>query len=372
MDAAETRFPFPDSGCHQSRMMQYRIMVRSVIVTDLPEEIKALDRIATNVRHMLKRHDRIIWWLRLFQRNSLENQARGNSTHAMTVARRRRHRRLVHQLGHLDPKVGQDLPEIEFMVVWSKASKLAQKVPLLRGWLDRLQFSQFKHFAHARVKVQSLHDDALKFQAHQHLVEDFITFPNGWKWVLSLYSGSEWEGRFMRHCGNMGAKDRYSRLLSLREPVKTGSLTIWKPHLTFTFSMSCIGEMKGYANSKPSPCYYPYIRELFLHDRVTRLSSQLGALPEHDLAWTDLPETIRRDVENKRHWLFHYGRTMALENYLNPPPPPPPPPEPTHWDIFRERVRGVVVVILLFVPILPPAGYFLYIVTCGLIRKYGG
>jgi hypothetical protein len=106
--------------------------------------------------------------------------------------------------------------------------------------------------------------------------------------------------------------------------------------------MTCVGEMKGEGNQKPHPRFFPYIRALFLDKRVTMLAARLGALPERDLAWNDLPQAIRDELGQKRPWPFHALRDLAMEKHDRPQPATPAPetPKPSRVGEWWDRNIG--------------------------------
>ena len=100
-----------------------------------------------------------------------------------------------------------------------------------------------------------------------HGVEDFITFPNGWKWVLKHVPYCSLEGQVMGHCGNhsefMKPDDE---LLSLRSP--TDDPDVWEPHLTVALNHGMLRDMVGKKNAAPSHRYKGYIDALMEDPRV--------------------------------------------------------------------------------------------------------
>ncbi|MCF7688033.1 MAG: hypothetical protein K9M98_06940 [Cephaloticoccus sp.] len=335
-----------------------------------PDPIPAVYRGATDAQHILQRHDRVIWYLRLTQRDQLDCFVNSPTPPTLTPAQRRKHQRLLACYGRAWPERPGINEGYQFLRIWEKAVKTAKEAPWLARWLEETPITRIGQFCLAANKVKALICDALTLKTHQQLVDDFITFPDGWKWVLCRYSGSTWEGRLLHHCGNMGTKDLGCRLLSLREPIRRGGAVFWKPHLTFTYTMTCIGEMKGRGNTKPASRYFPYIRTLFLDKRVTALASHLGSLPERDLAWEDLPTHMRRELEQKRLWIFHSLREAALDRHINPPPPDPPPLSPTRWSRFKENLEIAGGLVAMSLPVLLPFGYFLFIVGRGILNRY--
>ena len=308
------------------RADQYRAMM--LLVWPMAKYSPCFYRVADDARRILRQHERILWFLRLEQRVALDAHVHVSGEASLKRAQRRRRRWLRSEFGASRQEELYTNHGYQFLRAWERATVLAKEAPLLANELRQMNHDQFRHLEEAQAHVEKLCESARQLLIHQRAVKDFIVFPNGWKWVLCHYGKSEWEGRFMHHCGNAGSKDSFCRLLSLREPVKSDGIICWKPHLTFTYSMTSLVEMKGRGNTKPAPRYYPYIRELFLHPRVTCLSSTLGYMPERDLSWNDLPVEMRQDIRRHRHGFFHSLRESALKRHFNPPPPEPPEPPP--------------------------------------------
>lgn len=124
-------------------------------------------------------------------------------------------------------------------------------------------------------------------------VEKIISFPNGWGWYnLNRYYCDK-EGDAMGHCGNRGYMSEYETILSLRMPVNKG----FEPKLTFILNTrtGMLGEMKGFANNKPSQEYHPYIIELLKHPMVNGIAGG-GYMPRNNFQITDLPEEVIEDL----------------------------------------------------------------------------
>ena len=119
--------------------------------------------------------------------------------------------------------------------------------------------------------------------------EPFLEFSDGWTWFLIKEGASYEEARAMRHCGNGAGKDG-DLMISLREPVCKGDVVFWKPHLTFILNDGTLGEMKGYANSKPDKRYHPYVEWLLRKPEVREVRGG-GYLPENNFSFADMDIT---------------------------------------------------------------------------------
>jgi hypothetical protein len=114
-----------------------------------------------------------------------------------------------------------------------------------------------------------------------------LQFPDGWAWWLLPRAACSDEAKAMGHCGNSPANGNPDlQIMSLREPKEKG----WEPHLTFIFNKRTgfLGEMKGKNNSKPTSKYHPYIIKLF--EKYTPIRGLIGGgyAPERNFALSDL------------------------------------------------------------------------------------
>jgi hypothetical protein len=116
---------------------------------------------------------------------------------------------------------------------------------------------------------------------------DFLALENGWKWVMVAGGYSRQEASAMGHCGN-GAGKMGDVLYSLREPIRKKNKVLWRPHLTFICNKNgFFGEMKGRANSKPSPIYNDFVKQLFMHNEFRGVKGG-GYLPENNFTLSSL------------------------------------------------------------------------------------
>jgi hypothetical protein len=255
---------------------------RETLATDGVDEVCA----------MLRRHDRIVWFLRLWSRNLLRH---AEDLPAFSASQRRRLRRLERALGR--PRFADHWSERQdFLRRWWGLAVTAEKVPFLRRKLAGLKLNSFRSFGQANEWLGRLEQEVERMQDHQQAVDVVWIFPNGWRWVRCAYDASVVEGRLMGHCGNRANTDPDCELLSLREPVRVDGVLFWRPHLTFTFSHGYLGEMKGRNNAKPGRELHPYILRLLLNPMVKGFSASLGALPDRDFEFSDFDPASRMRV----------------------------------------------------------------------------
>ena len=137
-------------------------------------------------------------------------------------------------------------------------------------------------------------ESKLKGERHCNDGSPFIVLEDGWVWFVVAEGRSRQEASAMRHCGN-GFGRWGEQLLSLRERVKKGKLNLWKPHLTFILNDGFLGEMKGYANTKPKKEFHAQIVSLLKDSRILGIKGG-GYLSKYNFCFSDLPVSLRKQV----------------------------------------------------------------------------
>jgi len=127
----------------------------------------------------------------------------------------------------------------------------------------------------------------------------FLKFPDGWTWYLIDAETCAREGKAMRHCGNRGNPHDGDQILSLREPVKTKKGLKLKPQLTFILNHGILGEMKGFANSKPNKKYHKYIVPL-LESKAVKFVDGGGNAEDDNFSLADLDDGVRQKLLTKK------------------------------------------------------------------------
>jgi GNAT superfamily N-acetyltransferase len=155
-------------------------------------------------------------------------------------------------------------------------------------------------FAGFEQKWKEQAKSAIRPQAEDKI---WMQFPDGWAWHYLPRASCDAEAKAMGHCGNSpfaGAKGM--GILSLRKPVKRGQETLWEPHLTFIVHQEppgsdggILGEMKGKGNDKPAPQYHPYIIALLKDQRIKGIAGG-GYLATHNFSFGELSEQQQAEV----------------------------------------------------------------------------
>jgi hypothetical protein len=120
----------------------------------------------------------------------------------------------------------------------------------------------------------------------------FIKYPNGWYWINLNTEYSDDESKNMGHCG----RDAGKILFSLRDDKKQSHITA-----SYEPKTNSIYQIKGKANSKPKPVYYPYIVDMILNTKHPVDMIKTGSYkPQNDFSLTDLPEVEMKGIYQKK------------------------------------------------------------------------
>ncbi len=345
-----------------ARREQYRSMMR-LAAAHSPWREELATRGVDEARAILRRHDRIEWFLRLWSRDLLNS---AQHMPAFTRNQRRRLHRVQKSLGSPPPNQWWNERE-RFLLHWWRLQVASSRVPFLRSALARVNLRHFRTFRQANAYLFTLEQGVDRVEVHQNAVDDFLVFPSGWRWVRCIYDSSEIEGKLMRHCGNRGNRDPECELLSLREPDRVDRVSFWRPHLTFALKEGYLGEMKGRHNAKPGREYHPYIRALLLDPRIKGLSPELDALPGNDFELSDLDGKDRLKVYLRMPCFEWAGRERSMDKWRTRHRPGLPPcdfapnPAPTKKQpTIRDKLTDLLLMACLFWPLWPPIIYAIW------------
>ncbi|ASV44046.1 hypothetical protein PBI_SCTP2_31 [Salicola phage SCTP-2] len=156
----------------------------------------------------------------------------------------------------------------------------------------------------------------LKLQDGDEIFKDY----GNYVWIKLDRSRCEEEADAMGHCGNRPAGNTDARILSFRERIKKDDKTLYKPHLTFILEENgYLGEMKGYANDKPSSKYHPYIIDLLQMDMVKGITGG-GFEAENNFEMSDLDTDVREQLVKEKPTLEpleYYEESMKENGYVD-------------------------------------------------------
>ncbi len=245
----------------------------------------------------LSREDRIIWYLGILQRASLLRKYRENK--CSTRALRRKVSRML--VDYSPQRIYEDY-SFEFRESWHHFKSV------LEIYSDH-QMQKYSFFLNqenkgvSKTPSQIISDfrkmecnlqNTLRGERHCNDGVPFITLKDGWVWFFVGEGRSRQEATAMRHCGN-GLGRLGDQLLSLREPIKKGKLRLWRPHLTFILNNGYLGEMKGFANSKPKMKLHGRIVCLLQDERIHGIKGG-GYQPKCNFSFSDLAYPLRQKV----------------------------------------------------------------------------
>jgi hypothetical protein len=130
--------------------------------------------------------------------------------------------------------------------------------------------------------------------------EILIQFQDRFAWWLLPRGGCPVEAKAMGHCGNVPTQRSGDQILSLRRQVQRSDVVKWYPVATFILdSDGQLGEMKGRGNDKPAAKYRPYIVALLRHHMILGIKGG-GYMPENNFSMGDLkPQTREQLVAEK-------------------------------------------------------------------------
>lgn len=263
------------------------------------------------VRRVLKREDRIIWYLRLYKIALLQ---------AITK----------------NDKVGQDIkPKIEKALDKAARDLAAKSQSNVNQVLSdaralRTYRTQIDHFASLFDAIPKLNDlqwsaqnpasliaemraieneyneaqkdnerslPATDEDSAYHGAEKLIDFGDGFAWWKLNVIYCRREGKAMGHCGNAAGNNSDDNVLSLRKRQNGRDI----PYLTFIWNerSGMLGEMKGRANEKPAERYHKYIIPLLRLDMIEGIRGG-GYMPENNFSINDLPDDVREKLVTEK------------------------------------------------------------------------
>lgn len=154
-------------------------------------------------------------------------------------------------------------------------------------------------------------NDTQESNLYKGKIDNYLVFPNGWKWVWKHFHKCELESKYggKHHCGTARSGDE---LLSLREPIGSDFYKIWA-----TFSIDDEGylvQRKGtteetdettgkiidrFGNKKPEPAIHKYIIQLLRHGYengdIKGFVSSSEYLTENDFRLEDLQDSKEKE-----------------------------------------------------------------------------
>lgn len=179
-------------------------------------------------------------------------------------------------------------------------------------WNNQTQSQLFDAFSTIENEWMETRDSIINHEEQKNADEitKIIEFDDGSAWFNLNRAGCSMEANAMGHCGNGGDSQNGSEtVLSYRVPVdehgrtrdpKKTPGTYWKPRLTFILhEHGILGEMKGRANSKPKEELHPVILRLLMNDIIQGIAGG-GYKPENNFSLDDLGEENKKKVLQRK------------------------------------------------------------------------
>jgi len=251
----------------------------------------------TQAKKILKREDRIVWYLRLLRLEVVFQYYHKTPKTEETKAI------LDTELKKYNKKSRQNLTWDVLKTFFPMNSKLSALEHFLSLKINDINRYIFKYqtppeIAKEFLELEEEYNDAMGDEDRLIPENDetlFLDCGNGYKWFNLERGYCSAEAKAMGHCGNEPARyDRNQTILSLRQFVKKGTEGYWKPIATFIYHRheKSLGEMKGKNNTKPVKRYHPQILKLLYDDRIQAIHGG-GYLPEENFSVNDLDEAVR-------------------------------------------------------------------------------
>ena len=242
-------------------------------------------------RKILRKNDRIVWFLRWMK---LWLSSTG-ATSGIAAALQQQNQRFgtTYAPGDLigSPALKQQLENF-----------MSLPIPEIQNYVFRAESPRglFDLFAKYEAAWRQRIEEERSLITPEDGDEILLSFQDGFAWWLLPRGGCPVEAEAMGHCGNVPSQRPGDRILSLRRKVRRGDVERWYPVATFILDADGqLGEMKGRGNDKPAPKYHPYIVELLRHHMIQGVKGG-GYMPENNFAMTDLdPETREQLIGDK-------------------------------------------------------------------------
>lgn len=260
-----------------------------------PDVEEGIDEVIEWARKVLKRVDRIHWFLKIYRtvisKNSNTNVY--NDGHDYNI--KRLMRELTHYMGIEDDY----LPIKQYQFRNQPPESLLSDLGNLEQELIDKQTEDDRYVDEKGSKV--------------------IDCGDGWAWWNLGVSECPAEGAAMGHCGNQFG-DSDDVVFSLRKKSKSKKVGYreYRPSLTFIINKGYLGEMKGRGNTKPNAKYHEYIVRLLMSKYVIGIGKR-GHAPESDFHLNDLPESTREMIYKAKPKLLpphEYYKRYGLDDHI--------------------------------------------------------
>lgn len=295
---------------------------------DMMEEYTGIvKREIKNAIDLLKREDRIVWWLRLVRQSIFRgikasvylDKFEDNNEGIESL------KGILDLLKKYDDKFFYITDEVVNDIIGIKEN-LKHFFSMGIDEIDNFTFKYqkpseiFERFKDYEDKWrEELGEDAQIIEITEELedgdVEILKEFDDGYAWLDLKRQYCSDEGDAMGHCGNFANYYETRSVLSLRKLKRKNGRVYSTPHLTFIhLKDGNLGEMKGRANEKPSDKYHDKIISLLLMkngvDWFIDGITGGGYMPDENFRVSDLSEDKAEKLFSKRpelatlFWLY--------------------------------------------------------------------
>ena len=281
---------------------QYKQIVDTMVNGKIIDQGTA-DSVVTPAKQLLKRADRIIWWLRWWRISTtrqvisdmietFDNDEPGSSER---IARLEQIFKKVTKRDINDPNLKYDVRTFDqhfglddLSQHWGAMFEQSPQVNAIEWKADMYPAELITELKIAESEWGKKQSQEIEPKPDDQIVIDYGKYA----WVKLDREYCEAEGRAMEHCGNTGTPQAGDRILSFRTKIGDKKQ---KPHLTFILDKDgFLGEMKGRRNQKPSEKYHPYIIDLLQKDFVKGIKSG-GYMAQNNFSLRDLKTEEQRE-----------------------------------------------------------------------------
>lgn len=288
---------------------QYIQMLQPLVDLELftPDQAQ---QVATEARQKLKRNDRIVWYLKWARALVAYKKAK-----AWNIPKEKKDQIILNfkKITGIEWLARNEELEIfhnDFVFGSAYIEHVLsqmQQIPNLENmqWLGnpsavKLQIDEIEQ-AHAQKANRSL--------TPKYEDQVLISYNNS-AWFLLPRGACNDEAEAMGHCGNVPSEKPGDRILSYREKTKDGK---WKPQLTFILDrFGMLGEMKGFANAKPTAEYHSVIVDLLKHDLVKGIVGG-GFAANKNFIITDLPPATQEKLLQSKPGLGGWNKLIEQQ-----------------------------------------------------------
>ena len=321
----------------------YETMFSDIVKADTdPRLQQEIMRDINWARKILRKNDRIIWflrWSKIWYQLSGGIWAGGRADTSLSGALQQYNQRFQTRY------VAGDLRSPPVMKTQLEHF-LSLPIPEIQNYVFRTESPRqlFELFTKYEAAWRQRIEEEKSLITPEPEDEILISFADGYAWWLLPRGGCRVEAEAMGHCGNVPSQRPGDQILSLRRQVRLdlrsratpqgglrgeaptegstrGDVIRWYPVATFILDDDGkLGEMKGRGNDKPAAKYHPYIVELLRHHLIRGIKGG-GYMPENNFSISDLdPQTREQLIATKQELkglLGYYEEEGMTERVLD-------------------------------------------------------